>query len=490
MMPQIRNRLDLFGNVAFAGIAFAGASILCSAGGMTKYSIPVYQPDLSGNEKRNVLECLDSTWISSKGRFLDEFERRFAASVGAQHAVAVCNGTVALHLALVTLGIGPGDEVIVPTLTYIASVNAIAYTGAKPVFVDSLADTWQMDPADVMRKITPRTKGIMAVHLYGHPCEMDALTALAREKNLFLIEDCAEAFGTKYKGTPAGGFGHIGTFSFYGNKTITTGEGGMVVTNDGALGERARHFKGQGLAANREYWHDVVGYNYRMTNICAAIGLAQLERAEEFLAKKSALAESYRNGLAGLPVEVHGQSAQATHSYWMISIVVKDAADRDPLRSHLADGGIETRPLFHPVHTMPMYAVRGEGHPVAEDLALRGINLPSWPGLGRAQQEEIISAVRGYFETRRAAVPSAPVCETLCPEHTEALARFFQRLRAEGIERLFHPHPLTAEEAAKRSVRPGRDFYCVPCGKTLSWGDGMLAGMGGGLRHSQFGHRH
>ena len=212
-------------------------------------TIPLYMPDLSGNEKRYVTECLDSTWISSKGQFIEQFETRFAEYFGGRHAVAVCNGTVALHLAMVTLGIGPGDEVIVPTLTYIASVNAIAYTGATPVFVDSLPDTWQMDPADVKRKITARTRAIMAVHLYGHPCRMDALAALAREHDLFLIEDCAEAIGTRFNGRHVGLFGDIATFSFYGNKTITTGEGGMVVTNDETLHERARRLKGQGLAA-------------------------------------------------------------------------------------------------------------------------------------------------------------------------------------------------------------------------------------------------
>ena len=374
------------------------ASDICPS--VNKFAIPVYQPDLSGNEKRYVLECLDSTWISSKGRFIAEFEDRFATFTGAKHAIGVCNGTVALHLALVTLGIGPGDEVIVPTLTYIAAVNAIAYTGATPVFVDSLPDTWQMDPADVERKITPRTKGIMAVHLYGHPCEMDALAALAREQDIFLIEDCAEAFGSRFKGRHVGTFGDIACFSFFGNKTITTGEGGMVITDDKTLFERARHFKGQGLAEHREYWHDVVGYNYRMTNICAAIGLAQLERAEEVLAKKRALAEDYRKHLAGVPVQMLGEFGEVSSSFWMISILVPNAIDRDPLRQHLAGQGIETRPVFYPVHTMPMYAARYQRHAIAENLAWRGINLPSWPDLSSAQVKHITDSVRHYFSTR------------------------------------------------------------------------------------------
>ena len=242
------------------------------------YSIPIYQPSLSGNERRYILECLDSTWISSKGKFIGEFERGFAGFVGVRHSATVSNGTVALHLALVALGIGPGDEVIVPTLTYIASVNAITYTGATPVFVDSLEDTWQMDPDDVRRKISPKTRAIMAVHLYGHPCDMDALQSIAREHSVYLVEDCAEAIGTLYRGKHVGTFGDVGTFSFFGNKTITTGEGGMVVTNDETLHERAVHFRGQGLAAHRQYWHDVIGYNYRMTNICAALGVARWNR--------------------------------------------------------------------------------------------------------------------------------------------------------------------------------------------------------------------
>ena len=239
--------------------------------------IPVYQPELSGNEKKYVNECLDTTWISAKGRFVKDFENGFAGYLGVNHAVSVCNGTVALHLALMTLGIGEGDEVILPSLTYVASANAVTYTGAKPVFADSLYESWQIDPKDIERKITEKTRAIMVVHLYGQPCDMDAIMKIAHEHNLFVVEDCAEAFGSKYKGRYVGSFGDIAAFSFYGNKTITTGEGGMVVTNDRQLAERAAHIKDQGMSAEREYWHDIIGYNYRMTNICAAIGLAQLE---------------------------------------------------------------------------------------------------------------------------------------------------------------------------------------------------------------------
>jgi perosamine synthetase len=356
---------------------------------------PVYRPLLDGNEKKYVTECLDSTWISSKGRFIPEFERRFADYIGIGHAASVCNGTMALHAALLALGIGPGDEVIVPTLTYIASVNAISYTGATPVYVDSLPDTWQMDPADVERKITTRSKAIMAVHVYGHPCDMDRLTYITRQRGLFLIEDCAESFGSCFSGKPAGTFGDISTFSFFGNKTITTGEGGMVVTNDETLHDRVVHFKGQGLAKHREYWHDVIGYNYRMTNICAAIGLAQLERADTILAQKRRIAEWYMKALQGVPVEFHRESPGTTHSYWMCSILVNKPEQREPLRDRLREEGIETRPFFYPVHTMPMYVQKYQRHPVAEDLGWRGINLPSYPGL----EEHDVMLICGHIKS-------------------------------------------------------------------------------------------
>ena len=343
--------------------------------------IPIYRPWLAGNEKKYVNECLDSTWISSKGKFIPLFERKFAEYLGVHQAASVCNGTVALHAALLALGVGPGDEVIVPTLTYIASVNAIAYTGASPVFVDSLPDTWQMDPDDVQKKITSRTKAIMAVHLYGHPCEMQRLGELAKKHGIYLIEDCAEALGSEYHGKKVGSFGDIATFSFFGNKTVTTGEGGMVATNDETLHDRVVHFKGQGLAKQREYWHDVIGYNYRMTNICAAIGLAQLERVQETIDRKRKIAEKYRELLKDMPVVCHGEQKDTFNTFWMFSILLPKAEQRDPLRTHLLQAGIETRPLFYPAHTMPMYSKKFQKHPVAEDLGWRGINLPSYPEL-------------------------------------------------------------------------------------------------------------
>jgi perosamine synthetase len=256
-----------------------------------------------------------------------------------------------------------------------------------------------MDPDDVRRKITPRSRAILAVHLYGHPCDMDALRNIADEHNLFLIEDCAEAFGTLYKGKHVGAFGDVSTFSFFGNKTITTGEGGMVVTNDETLHDRIVHFKGQGLAKYREYWHDVIGYNYRMTNICAAIGLAQLEQADYFLAKKRKIAEWYKTALQDTPVTVHGEVGDVRHSYWMISILVQDPTDREPLRAALRDHGVETRPLFYPVHSMPMYSAAFQRHPVAESLGWRGINLPSYPGLEQTAVLEIAAVIKNYFQS-------------------------------------------------------------------------------------------
>ena len=360
--------------------------------------IPVYQPSLTGNEKKYVNECLDSTWISSKGDFIPRFEQAFAQFTGTRHAATCSNGTVAIHLALVALGLGLGDEVIVPTLTYIASVNAIVYTGATPVFVDSVAETWQISADDVRAKITPRTRAILAVHLYGHPCDMPALRALADEHGLFLVEDCAEAFGSYIGKRHVGSFGHISTYSFFGNKTITTGEGGMVTTDDETLHDRVKHYKGQGLAKHRQYWHDVVGYNYRMTNICAAIGLAQLEQAQLFLQRKRAIALNYARRMDEMGLDYLRESPGTTHSFWMFAMLVPDARQREALRDALQSAGIETRPVFYPVHTMPMYSQRFQRHPVAENIGWRGINLPSSPELSNDDINRITTSIESFFK--------------------------------------------------------------------------------------------
>lgn len=359
-------------------------------------TIPIYQPDLSGRERQYVLECLDSTWISSKGKFIQEFESGFASFVNSPHAVSVCNGTVALHLALLAVGVGPDDEVIVPSLTYIASVNAIKYVGATPVFVDSDPSSWQVDPDSVERKITSRTKAVMAVHLYGGACDIKRLAEICKGRGLHLIEDCAEALGTTVGGQHVGTFGSVATFSFFGNKTLTTGEGGMVIASSLECDSMLRRLRGQGLATNAEYWHDVVGYNYRMTNICAAIGLAQLERIHTILDRKIQLANRYRELLSTTPVTFQESAIDEVSSHWMVTILTPSAADRDPLRAELAAGGVETRPLFHPAHTMPMYLDTRLDLPVAKDLSARGINLPSWHDLPESDLRHICAVVERH----------------------------------------------------------------------------------------------
>lgn len=362
--------------------------------------IPVYSPYLGGNEKKYVNECLDTTWISSRGRFVNEFEAQFGAFIGVPHATAVCNGTIALHLALMALGITQGDEVIVPTFTYIASVNSIVYTGAKPVFAESLASTWQVDPSDIERRITPRTKAIMVVHLYGIPCDMDAIMKIAQKHRLFVVEDCAEAFGSTYKGRFAGSFGDIAGFSFFGNKTITTGEGGMVVSSNPKLIETCFHLKTQGVDPNREYWHDVIGYNYRMTNICAAIGLAQLEQAERILDMKRHQARRYESGLQGLPLTTARHDQSISPSNWMVTFMARSTEERNELRSFLASKNIETRPTFAPAHTMSMYGGGTEKFPIAEELGGKGFNLPSFPQLRDDELTFIIDSIREFYLSR------------------------------------------------------------------------------------------
>jgi perosamine synthetase len=360
---------------------------------MMEKKIPVYQPNLGGNEKKYVNECLDSAWISSKGKFVSQFENDFAHYIGVESATTVSNGTVALHLALVTLGIGEGDEVIVPTLTYIASVNAIGMVGATPVFVDSFEGTWNINFTQIKEKITSRTKALMIVHLYGLPCEMNEIVQICRENNLFLIEDAAEAFGSKYNNQHVGTFGDISTFSFFGNKTITTGEGGMVVSNKRDIIQKAAYLKSQAVSIVKEYWHDELGYNYRMTNICAAIGLAQLENADDVIAKKRELSDWYKKELIGLPVLFQEETSSMFNTYWMVSLLFESEAIRDKVRSILNANGIETRPFFYPAHTMPKFK-SDECFPVAESLSKRGINLPSYPELLKDDITRICNEIR------------------------------------------------------------------------------------------------
>jgi perosamine synthetase len=346
--------------------------------------IPIYQPDLSGNERDYVLDCVDSGWISSIGKYTGQFEQMLSDYTGIRYAAAVSNGTVALHLALHCLDVGPGDEVIVPTFTYIASVNTIAQTGATPVFVDSRPEDWLIDLDDVRRKITPRTKAIMAVHLYGSVCDMPALVDLAQGRDLKIVEDCAEALGSTLHGAHVGTFGDAGTFSFFGNKTVTTGEGGMVVAREDALASRIRKVKGQGQSLDRRYWHDELGFNYRMTNICAAIGVAQMERIQPILERKHQIAQLYRAELRNSPFEFQRPIDGVVSSDWLVSLLLPSGTDREAIMRRLAERGVDSRPVFYCAHEMPMYRTGGS-HPVAEDIATRGISLPSYPALTDGQ---------------------------------------------------------------------------------------------------------
>jgi len=355
--------------------------------------IPVYRPELSGNEKTYVLECLDSTWISSLGGFIDKFEAELSRLTAIEYVMGVCNGTVALHLALHCLDIGPGDEVIVPTFTYIASVNTIAQTGAKPVFADSRPGDWLVDPEDVERKITPRTKAIMAVHLYGAVADMPALKAIADRHGLRLIEDCAEALGSTLDGVHVGNLSDVATFSFFGNKTITTGEGGAVGSNDKALAARMRKVKGQGQSLTRRYWHDELGFNYRMTNICAAIGLAQIERFDDIMTRKRRLANVYTEAFRNLGVTLQQPAEGVVSSNWLYSLLLPPDADRDKVMASMQAEGVDTRPVFYCAHHMPMYAI-DQTFPVAQDIASRGISLPSFPALTDAELDQVIGALK------------------------------------------------------------------------------------------------
>jgi len=290
-----------------------------------KPHIPVAAPALVGNEKKYVMDCLDSSWISSNGQYIERFESAFAEFCKVKHALSCANGTAALHLALLALGIGPEDEVIVPTLTFVATANAVMYCGARPVFVDSEPETWNLDPMLLEQCISSRTRAIIVVHLYGHPVDMDQVIAVARKHGLFIIEDAAEAHGAEYKGQRVGSLGDIATFSFYGNKIVTTGEGGMVVTNHDELASRVRQLKGQGMAPGRRYWFPMVGYNYRMTNIEAAIGLAQLEKVDWHLSRRREIATEYSHFLKRIPgISMQPEKEWARNAYWMISIVLNE----------------------------------------------------------------------------------------------------------------------------------------------------------------------
>ena len=360
--------------------------------------IPIAEPCLGEEELKNVIEAVKSGWISSKGKFIEEFERDFAKYCGVKYSVATANGTVALHLALKALGIGKGDEVIVPALTFVATANAVTYCNAKPVFVDSHPEYWCIDPEKIEEKITKNTKAIIVVHLYGHPCDMDWIKDIAEDKGLYVIEDCAEAHGAEYKGKKVGSFGDIACFSFYGNKIITTGEGGMCLTNNEESAEKMRILRDHGMSKERRYWHEVVGFNYRMTNLQAAIGVAQLKKLDDFIEKKRQIARWYAEELKELEdkelIRLHPEMSWAKCVYWMYSILIEDKAkiSRDELMRMLEENGIETRPFFVPMHMLPIYS-RCKKLPIAEDLAKKGINLPSSVKMNKNQVDIVTSTI-------------------------------------------------------------------------------------------------
>lgn len=341
---------------------------------------PVACPDISELEIEAAADAVRSTWISSIGPHLEEFEATFAEACGVEHAIAVANGTVAMHVALEALGIGPGDEVIVPSLTYIATANTVRYTGATPVFADVSPNTWCLDPDHVASLVGPRTSAIVAVHLYGHPADMDALAKIARAHGLALLEDAAEAPFATYRGSATGGLGDVAGFSFFGNKIITCGEGGAVTTSDSRLAARVRLLRGQGMDPDRRYYFPVVGYNYRLTNVAASILCAQMTRKEQLISRRDQLFAAYDHAFAKMgAIELQPVAPWATRAPWLYTILLRDGdIDRDNVMALLSADGVDSRPIFIPLHTLPPYedAAR-DPLPVTEDLASRGLSLPT-----------------------------------------------------------------------------------------------------------------
>lgn len=364
--------------------------------------IPVNEPLLDGNEKKYLIECIETGWISSEGPFVKKLEEGMAKVAGRKHGVAVCNGSIALDIAVSALGIGPGDEVIMPSFTIISCATAITRAGAIPVVVDSDPQTWNIDVAQIEGKITLRTKAIMAVHIYGLPVDMDPLLAIARRHGLKVIEDAAEMIGQTYRGQPCGSFGDISTFSFYPNKHVTTGEGGMVLTNDDTLAEKARSLRNLCFGPKR-FVHEEIGWNGRMSNLQAAVGVAQMERLEEFLVRKREIGRRYNELLAGvggleLPLPA---TDYAENIYWVYGVVLKDSVPFDAVEAmkRLGKAGIGTRPFFWPMHEQPVFRRMGlfadAECPVASRLARRGFYVPSGIALTPEQIREVASIVHG-----------------------------------------------------------------------------------------------
>lgn len=364
--------------------------------------IPVNRPLLGGNEQKYLTECIETGWISSEGPFVRKLESGFAQLMGCAHGVAVSNGSAAIELALAALRIGPGDEVILPTFTIISCAAAIVRAGAVPVVVDCQADTWNLDPDLLASKVTSRTKAIMVVHIYGLPVDMDPVLNLARRHGLFVIEDAAEQHGQTYKGRRVGSLGDIATVSFYPNKQVTTGEGGMVLTNDPGVADRARSLRNLCFDRERRYVHDELGWNFRMSNLQAAVGVAQLERIDVILAKKRQIGSWYQERLRGesrlhLPLE---RTAYADNSYWVFGVVLDDQVPFDAIEAmaRLRSKGIDSRHFFWPMHEQPVLRKRGlfvnERCPNAERIARRGFYLPSGVGLTEDEADACALALR------------------------------------------------------------------------------------------------
>ncbi len=364
--------------------------------------IRVCEPVIGEKELENVVECLKTNWISSKGRFIDEFERSFAKLVNAKHGITTTNGTTALHLAVEACKIKRGDEVIMPAFTMISTAFSVAYGGAKPVLVDSELGTWNMDVSKIQEKITKKTKAIMPVHTYGHPVDMDPILELAEDQNLKVIEDAAEAHGAEYKGKIVGCLGDAGCFSFYANKIIATGEGGMVVTNDDVIAERARFLKDLAFPRGKEriYLHDEIGFNYRLSNIHAAIGVAQLEKFNEHIETKRKMGKLYNSLLKNVSgITLPPEKPWAKNVFWMYGILVEDdfGVSREKLMERLEKRGIETRMFFIPISRQPAFTKLGlfknEKYPIADELSRKGLYLPSGLGLTKDEIKTVCDAI-------------------------------------------------------------------------------------------------
>ncbi|MEZ6136559.1 MAG: GNAT family N-acetyltransferase [Pirellulaceae bacterium] len=484
----------------------------------TPKQIPVAEPDLSGNEERFVVDAMRSSWISSSGKYLDQFESQFASDCGADTALGVCNGTVALHLALMALDVRPGDEVLIPSLTYIATANACKYVGAEPIFIDVDEDTWCIDPTKLEAAITRKTRGIIAVHLYGHPADMDAINHVAAVHGLWVIEDAAEAHFARYKGRVVGSLARCATFSFYGNKIITSGEGGAVTVSDAQLELRMRTLRGQGVDPTRRYFFPVTGYNFRMTNIAAAILCAQLERKEAIVSKRRQIYSWYRERLC----EIDGIGFQPVADWaeitpWLMSVVIEQdfGLSRNTVALQLSEAGIDTRPFFIPLHRLPPFRhesqARREVLPVTDRLANSGLNLPTYTGMDEGTVDHICKALAiiwrksrrqgvGFHPSQttasigRVAEPAtnesyqsnALSFEPLGVEHVDGLLEFLETIARSGDMIHFHPHPFdlqTVQSLANEVL----DVYYVALIERRVAAYGMLRGWKEGFDRPSLG---